>query len=145
MDASPKKIPAKVSTYVPSVPEFMSSKFTSKKNQAEASAIIVVQPNTDLMLYQTEDGQTRVEVGLDGETVWLNLMQMTELIQRDKSVISKHIKNVFDEGELSSGPTVAKFATVQKEGDREVSREIEYYNLDVIISVGYRVKSHRGT
>ncbi len=70
---------------------------------------------------------------------------MAELFQRDKSVISRHIRNVFDEGELSRAATVAKSATVQREGSREVSREIEYFNLDVIISVGYRVKSHRGT
>ena len=75
----------------------------------------------------------------------LALNQMADLFQRDKSVISKHVKNVFDEGELKPEPTVAKFATVQNEGRREVSREIEFYNLDVIISVGYRVKSHRGT
>jgi len=99
----------------------------------------------NLIFYQTEDGQTRLQVRLEGETVWLSLNQMAELFQRDKSVISKHIKNVFEEQELASGATVAKFATVQTEGDREVSREIEFYNLDVIISVGYRVKSHRGT
>ncbi len=102
-------------------------------------------PQSDLTLYQTEDGKTRVEVRLAGETVWLSLMQMAELFQRDKSVISKHIKSVFEEGELKPEPTVAKFATVQSEGGREVSREIEFYSLDVIISVGYRVKSHRGT
>jgi hypothetical protein len=101
--------------------------------------------SSELVLYQTEDGSTRVEVRLENETVWLSLNQMAELFQRDKSVISKHIRNVFDEGELKPEPTVAKFATVQKEGDREVSREIEFYNLDVIISVGYRVKSLRGT
>ena len=82
---------------------------------------------------------------MGGETVWLTLNQMAELFQRDKSVISKHIKNVFGEGELSPEPTVANFATVQTEGGRTVRREIEFYNLDVIISVGYRVKSHRGT
>ncbi|MEL7564282.1 MAG: RhuM family protein [Dehalobacterium sp.] len=82
---------------------------------------------------------------MENETVWLSLNQMAELFQRDKSVISKHIKNVFDEGELSKDLTVANFATVQREGIREVAREIVYYNLDVIISVGYRVKSHRGT
>ena len=70
---------------------------------------------------------------------------MAELFQRDKSVISRHIKNDFEEGELSSLATVAEFATVQSEGDRRVSREIEFFSLDVIISVGYRVKSHRGT
>ena len=70
---------------------------------------------------------------------------MAQLFQRDKSVISRHIANVFDEGELAREGTVACFAAVQREGDREVSREIEFYNLNVIISVGYRVKSHRGT
>jgi hypothetical protein len=70
---------------------------------------------------------------------------MSDLFQRDKSVISRHIKNIFDEGELRQEGTVAKNATVQKEGKREVKRDVDYYNLDVIISVGYRVKSHRGT
>ena len=99
----------------------------------------------EFLLYQTEDGHTRVEVRFDGETAWLSLGQMAELFQRDKSVISRHIKNVFEEGELSPEGTVAKSATVQREGSREVTRDVEYFNLDVIISVGYRVKSHRGT
>ncbi len=100
---------------------------------------------SEFLLYQTDDGQTRMEVRFSGETVWLSLKQMAELFQRDKSVISRHIKNVFDEGELDHDSTVANFATVQREGEREVSRDVEYFNLDVIISVGYRVKSHRGT
>ncbi|MDQ9832965.1 RhuM family protein, partial [Acinetobacter soli] len=75
------------------------------------------------------------------ETVWLSLEQMAELFQRDKSTISRHIKNVFEDGELVRESTVAKFATVQSEGNRQVERIIDYYNLDVIISVGYRVKS----
>ena len=79
------------------------------------------------------------------QTVWLSLDQMAKLFQRDKSTISRHIKNIFSEGELRQEATVAKFATVQTEGNRSVSRDIEYYNLDVIISVGYRVKSLRGT
>jgi hypothetical protein len=99
----------------------------------------------EVLLYQTEDGRTRVEVRFDGETAWLSLSQMAELFQRDKSVISRHIKNVFDEGELSPAATVAKNATVQIEGTREITREIEAFNLDMIISVGYRVKSQRGT
>lgn len=99
----------------------------------------------DLLLYQTEDGLTRVEVRVVNDTVWLSLNQITDLFQRDKSVISRHISNVFEEGELSTAATVAKFATVQTEGGRQIQREIEYYNLDVIISVGYRVKSQRGT
>lgn len=100
---------------------------------------------SDLLLYQTEGGRTRLEVRLEGETVWLSLGQMAELFQRDKSVISRHVRNVFEEGELSSVATVANFATVQREASRDVVREVDYYNLDVIISVGYRVKSHRGT
>lgn len=99
----------------------------------------------EFLLYQTEDGTTRVEVRFDGETAWLSLGQMAELFQRDKSVISRHVKNIYDEGELSQAATVAKSATVQREGEREVTREVESYNLDVIISVGYRVKSLRGT
>lgn len=101
-------------------------------------------PDSDMILYQTEDGRTRLQVRLDGETVWLSLNQMADLFQRDKSVISRHIKNVFDEGELSPSATVAKSATVQTEGEKQVTRDIEFYNLDVIISVGYRVKSQRG-
>jgi hypothetical protein len=96
-------------------------------------------------MYQTKDGLTKIEVELSGETVWLSLDQMAELFQRDKSTISKHIKNVYAEGELERNATVAKYATVQKEGNRQVERLIDYYNLDVIISVGYRVKSLRGT
>jgi hypothetical protein len=99
----------------------------------------------EFLLYQTEDGKTRVQVRLGQDTVWLSLNQMADLFQRDKSVISKHIANVFAEGELTTEGTVANFATVQQEGTREVTRSIEYYNLDVIISVGYRVKSLRGT
>ena len=96
-------------------------------------------------MYTTEDGLTKIEVTFEEDTVWLSLEQMTELFQRNKSTISRHIKNVFSEGELQQESTVAKFATVQMEGARQVSRDIEYYNLNVIISVGYRVKSLRGT
>lgn len=96
----------------------------------------------ELLLYQTEDGRTRVEVRFAGETVWLPLRQIAELFQRDKSVISRHIKNVFDEGELRRESVVANFATTANDGK---IYDVEYFNLDVIISVGYRVKSHRGT
>lgn len=105
----------------------------------------LVRREAEFLLYQTEDGLTRVEVRFDGDTAWLSLGQMAELFQRDKSVISRHIRNVFEEGELGRTATVAKSATVQREGDRDVQRDVEYFNLDVIISVGYRVKSHRGT
>ena len=102
-------------------------------------------PSTQILLYQTEDRRTRIEVRLENETVWLSLNQMADLFQRDKSVISRHIRNIFEEGELTQEGTIAKYATAQREGDREVTRSIEAFNLDVIISVGYRVKSHRGT
>jgi len=98
-----------------------------------------------IILFKTDDGKISVDVRFDEETVWLTLDQMAELFERDKSTISRHIKNVFDEGELEQWATVAKFATVQTEGTRQVERQIEYYSLDVIISVGYRVKSLRGT
>ena len=97
---------------------------------------------SELILYQTEDQKTRIEVRLQGETVWLSLNQMAELFDRDKSVISKHIKNVFEEGELKPEPVVAKFATTAADGK---TYQVEYFNLDMIISVGYRVKSLRGT
>ena len=100
--------------------------------------------HSNIILYQTPDGVTKIEVTLQGETVWLSLEQMAELFQRNKSTISRHIKNIFDSGELPVDSTVAFFATVQNEGNRKVSREIAFYNLDMIISVGYRVNSHRG-
>ena len=102
-------------------------------------------PEGQFLVYKTEDGKLKIDVRFQAETVWLSLNQLGELFQRDKSVISRHIKNIFDEGELVSEGTVAKSATVQPEGGKQVTREIEFYNLDVIISVGYRVKSHRGT
>ncbi|MCL4180044.1 MAG: hypothetical protein KJ072_20140, partial [Verrucomicrobia bacterium] len=92
-------------------------------------------PGGEFLFYQAEDGRIRLQVRVQQETVWLSLNQMAELFQRDKSVVSKHIKNVFEEGELRPEATVAQFATVQTEGGRAVSREIEFYNLDVIISV----------
>lgn len=98
-----------------------------------------------LILYNTEDGLTRIEVRLIDETVWLSQAQMSELFDKDKRTISEHIQNIFKEGELSAGSTIRKFRTVQTEGSREVTRQIDFYNLDVIISVGYRVSSHRGT
>jgi hypothetical protein len=100
---------------------------------------------SEIIIYQTEDGQTRIDVRMENETVWLSLDKMAQLFQRDKSTVSRHIKNVFEEGELDPNSTVANFATVQTEGNRQVERFIEYYNLDVIISVGYRVKSLQGT
>ena len=101
--------------------------------------------NDNMLIYRSEDGKIKIDVRFESETVWLSLDQMATLFGRDKSTISRHVKNVFEEGELSKEATVANFATVQTEGDREVTRNIDYYNLDVIISVGYRVKSQQGT
>ena len=98
-----------------------------------------------IIIYKAEDGQTQIDVQLQEETVWLNQAQMVVLFDKNKKTISEHINNIFREEELDRGSTVRKSRTVQKEGSRRVSREIEYYNLDIIISVGYRVKSQRGT
>ncbi len=99
----------------------------------------------EIVIYQTEDGHTSIDVKLENETVWLSLNQISDLFGKDKSVISRHLKNIYSEGELDFPATVAKNATIQKEGNREIKREIDYYNLDAILSVGYRVNSHRGT
>ena len=101
--------------------------------------------NDNMLIYQSADGKIKIDVRFRNETVWLSLDQMATLFGRDKSTISRHVKNVFEEGELTPEATVANFATVQAEGNREVTRNIDYYNLDVIISVGYRVKSQQGT
>ena len=97
--------------------------------------------NTELIIYQTEDGKTKIDVHMENETVWLSLDQMADLFQRDKSTISKHIKNIFAEGELTREAVVANFATTATDGK---TYQVDHYNLDVIISVGYRVKSQRG-
>lgn len=99
----------------------------------------------NIIIFKTEDEQIEVDVRFYDESVWLTIDQMAELFERNKSTISRHIKNVYDDGELVPESTVAKFATVQNEGGRRVERLMDYYNLDVIISVGYRVKSLRGT
>ncbi|WP_439256889.1 RhuM family protein [Lonepinella sp. BR2271] len=96
-------------------------------------------------IYQTKDGQTQVEVRFEQDTVWLTLQQMADIFKRDKSVISRHLRNIYADGELVQELTVAKNATVQIEGERTITRQIDYYNLDVIISVGYRVNSKAGT
>ena len=98
--------------------------------------------NSSIIMYTTEDGLTKIETTFDEDTVWLSLDQMAELFQRDKSTISRHIKNIFEEGELQRNSVVAKFATTASDGK---TYQVDHYNLDVIISVGYRVKSHRGT
>lgn len=98
-----------------------------------------------IVIYQTEDGKTQLDVKLENETVWLTQAQMTELFQTTKQNISLHINNIFKERELDSKATVKEYLTVQHEGKRTVRRKVKYYDLDVIISVGYRVKSIRGT
>ncbi|HFA52252.1 MAG TPA: hypothetical protein ENJ95_24805 [Bacteroidetes bacterium] len=102
------------------------------------------QHQTAVIVFESTDGNIQLQVTTDYDTVWLSLVELAALFQRDKSVISRHIRNIYKEGELARLSTVAKFATVQIEGDRKIQRDIEYYNLDVIISVGYRVKSKRG-
>jgi hypothetical protein len=103
--------------------------------------------NSSFLLYQTEDGKIKIETHFENETVWLNIDQIAELFQRDRSVISKHIRNIFKEGELSEEVVCANFALTTKHGAIEgktQTKSVKHYNLDVIISVGYRVKSHRG-
>jgi hypothetical protein len=104
-----------------------------------------MESNSEILIYQSQDGQTKIQTRLVDETVWLTQAQMAELFGKAKSTISEHIKNIFLEEELTAEATVRNFRTVQKEGAREVTRELEFYNLDVIISVGYRVKSSQGT
>jgi prophage maintenance system killer protein len=99
----------------------------------------------EIVIYQPSSGAAILDVRLTGETLWLSLNQIAALFERDKSVISRHLRKVFSEGELDRSATVAFFATVQDEGGRIVARQVEYFNLDAILSVGYRVNSRRGT
>ena len=99
-----------------------------------------VNNTSELIIYNTEDGLTKIDVNFDGDTVWLSIDQMAELFQRDKSTISRHIKNIFVEGELERNSVVANFATTAADGK---NYNVDYYNLDVIISVGYRVNQKR--
>ncbi len=104
--------------------------------------------NSEILLYQTEDGQTKIDVRLEEETVWLSQAQMSELFQKERSVITKHIKNIFEEGELKEELVCANFAHTTQHGaitGKTQTQNVKVYNLDVIISVGYRVKSHQGT
>ena len=99
-------------------------------------------PQSEIIIYQTQNGDTKIDVRMENDTVWLTLDQMSTLFQRDKSTISRHIKNIFNGGELERNSVVAKFATTASDGK---TYQVDYYNLDVIISVGYRVKSLIGT
>ena len=109
------------------------------------SEIKIVMEENKIIIYQTEDGQTQIDVRLENETVWLTQAQMVELFQTTKQNVSLHLNNLYKEGELKKEGTVKEYLTVQQEGKRNVSRKVKYYDLDVIISVGYRVKSKRGT
>jgi hypothetical protein len=107
-----------------------------------------MEPQSTILIYQSEDGQTKIQTRLEDETVWLTQEQLAELFQRDRTVISKHIKNIFQEGELDEIRVCAKFAHTTKHGaieNKTQTSKINFYNLDVIISVGYRVKSIQGT
>jgi len=123
----------------------MQKKLAKPSRGIREPAASYCQPGGEIVLYQAADGRVQLEVRLERETIWLSLNQMAALFDRDKSVISRHLRNIYREGELDEGATVAFFATVQQEGDRQVTRQVEYYNLDAIISVGYRVNSKRGT
>lgn len=96
---------------------------------------------SQIILYQSEDGRTKLDVQLEGQTLWLNQKQLTELYGKAKGTISEHIKHIFEDGELEQGATVRPFRTVQIEGRREVTRDVEHYNLDMVIALGFRVRS----
>ena len=100
---------------------------------------------SEIIIYSTNDGKTKLEVTLENETIWLNQKQISELYQKSKSTISEHISNIFEEEELFIESTVRKFRTVQLEGEREVEREVDFYSLDMIIAIGFRVRSRIGT
>ena len=102
-------------------------------------------PQSEIILYQTEDGRTRIQCRFENETLWLTQVLISELFEKDVRTINEHLVNIFDEGELSREATIRKFRIVRTEGKREVAREIEHYNLDAILAVGFRVRSHRGT
>ena len=102
-------------------------------------------PNSEIILYQTEDGRTRVQCRFEDETLWLTQGLIAELFEKDVRTINEHLMNIFEEGELRRDATIRKFRIVRLEGAREVAREVEHYNLDAILAVGFRVRSHRGT
>lgn len=98
----------------------------------------------ELLIYQTEDGRTKIDVFLEDDTIWLNQKQISQLYQKGVNTINEHIKHIFEDGELEEKATIRKFRIVQKEGNREVSRDVDYYNLNMILAIGYRVRSHVG-
>ena len=102
-------------------------------------------PNSEIILYQTEDGRTRVQCRFENETLWLSQALIAELFEKDVRTINEHLANIYEEGELRREATIRKFRIVRLEGRREVTREVEHYHLDAILAVGFRVRSHRGT
>ena len=104
-----------------------------------------LQPTGEIVLYQTEDGRTRVECRFADETLWLSQALISQLFQITVPTVNEHLRNIYLEGELAEGPTIRKFRIVRREGSREVAREVEHYNLEAILAVGYRVRSERGT
>src|SRR5680860_1192882 len=115
-------------------------------NARDREGVVVTdQPSSEIVLYQRDSGVPAIEVRLDGETVWVTQAQLVELFQSSKANVSEHISNIFAEGEVDPAATVREFRTVRQEGSRQVTRTLTYYNLDVILSVGYRVKSKVAT
>ena len=104
-----------------------------------------VPPNGEILLYETADGHTRVECRFVDETLWLSQALIAELFQKNVRTINEHLKNIYDEGELEPEATIRKFRIVRLEGGRDMARNIDHYNLEAILSVGYRVRSQRGT
>lgn len=104
-----------------------------------------IDSNSNILIYQTEEGNTKIDVRLENGTVWMTQKAIAELYQKGVNTINEHIKNIFEEGELEDEATIRKNRIVQTEGKREVEREVAFYNLEMIIAVGYRVRSHRGT
>ncbi|MDP1983322.1 MAG: RhuM family protein, partial [Sulfuritalea sp.] len=102
-------------------------------------------PQSEFILYQTEDGRTRIQCRFENESIWLSQALIAELFQKDVRTINEHLVNIFEEGELHREATIRKFRIVRQEGARQVAREVDHYNLDAIIAVGFRVRSHRGT
>lgn len=121
------------------------SKFPAKLSDGKAPGVAEARSGGEVVLYRAPGGKVELNVQLERETVWLSLNQMAALFGRDRSVVSRDLGNIFKSRELRRSATVAKNAMVQKEGGREVVREVEYFNLDAILSVGYRVNSKQGT
>ena len=118
---------------------------TGKPGKVQAVRPAAEEPKGEILLYRTEDGRTRVECRFVDETLWLSQALIAELFQVTVPTVNEHLKNLYREAELSPEATIRKFRIVRREGQRQVARQIEHYNLDAILAVGYRVRSPRGT